>query len=103
MGRAKSPHRRRERGASAIEFAVVFPVFTPYRTDYPFATLHADVDTFFAHQGIPYLDLLPVYGIQNLADFHLSAGDAHPNPQGHQVAADAIARFLTERGLLHPR
>jgi lysophospholipase L1-like esterase len=90
--------------ADGIALAVVvFPVFTPYRADYPFATLHADVDAFFAQQGVPYLDLLPVYGRQHLAEFHLSDGDAHPNARGHQVAAESIARFLTERALLRPR
>ncbi len=76
-----------------------------------------------ASEGTPFLDLLPVYRAQgditslylmyysdaaprdpNRADAAVMqyAGDGHPSPYGHRVAAWALADLLIERGLVPP-
>jgi hypothetical protein len=53
--------------------------------------------------GVPHLDLLPVFQppVDRDGLFHYYIeGDYHWTADGHIVAADAVARFLAEQGLL---
>jgi hypothetical protein len=60
------------------------------------------VDAFWRAEGVPHLDLLDVYeghpGRALVANPH----DAHPGPFAHELAAQAVERFLLERVLADP-
>ncbi len=59
---------------------------------------------FAAEQGMPFLDLLPVFrrafGVGRPAVAAAFTDSTHPTPRGHHVAAEALATFLEESGLL---
>jgi len=82
---------------------MIFPLLLdPRLTDYPLTDVHERVASAAREHGFEVLDLLPVYrsvatqpGSPTLADDLM-----HPSPFGYRVAAQALARWLTERGLL---
>lgn len=53
-------------------------------------------------QGIPYLDLTPALkGSAAKGELVYFTDDTHWNAKGHEVAGEAIARFLKDRGLVN--
>ena len=59
-----------------------------------FKPVHEQLDRYWKENGVPHLDLLPVFS--NLPPSKLVANphDAHPNEYAHQLAAQAIDEFL---------
>ena len=74
--------------------AAIFPLFRDF-TDYPLTYCHEQTGQLFESVGIPYVDLLGVYGQSDYRRFMLvESDDTHPNPAGHEVAAESLAVFL---------
>jgi hypothetical protein len=65
----------------------------------------AKIDAFWAREGVPHLDLLPVFEPHPSRALVANPHDAHPGAFAQRLAADAIERFLLERVLpeLPPR
>lgn len=74
--------------------ATVFPLLKDFQR-YPLDYAHTQAGQLFDELGIPYLDLLPVYSQFDYRRFMLvDSDDTHPNPEGHRLAAEALAGFL---------
>ena len=57
------------------------------------------IDSFWEREGVPHLDLLPVFESHSSRELAANPHDAHPSVFAHGLAADAIERFLLERVL----
>ena len=55
--------------------------------------LRAELARHLAEQGIRYLDLLPVLRAASRQPY-FGDGDGHPNPHGHELIGDAVAKSL---------
>jgi hypothetical protein len=73
---------------------VVFPFIHALGKDYAFADAHRALADFWSSQGIPMLDLLPVFDGQPPDALRVNARDAHPNERANELAAQAILPFL---------
>ena len=58
---------------------------------------YARLGAFWEAHGVPHLDLLDVFGGRSSQELTVNARDAHPNEQGHALAADAVLAFLSEQ------
>lgn len=93
----------RARGVPAL--LVLFPVFAPgqWNADsYPLREIHARVLREASAAGLDTLDLAPVFAAaqQDGRTWWALSWDSHPNAAAHRVAGDAVARAITQRGLL---
>jgi lysophospholipase L1-like esterase len=81
---------------------VVFPLFEPLDT-YRWHAQHARAAQLAARYGIPALDLLEPFAAASQGDLRRLQGRCnreHPDEIGHRVAAEAIQKFLADRGLI---
>lgn len=67
---------------------------------YAFKNVHQKIRTFASQYEIPAYDLLKTFEDFNGEKFHVAIGDAHPNAEGHQMAAQAMYDFITDNNLL---
>jgi hypothetical protein len=58
------------------------------------------VRNFGERVGIPTLDLLPTFLGHKPRELWVHLSDHHPNATAHAMAAESIAAFLKQRGLL---
>ena len=83
------------------DFAVViFPFMYRLDESYPLHDLHDLVRSHCESQEIPVLDLFDAFEGRPYADLWVHPTDQHPNEIGHRIAAEAIAQFLNQSGLL---
>ena len=67
---------------------------------YPYRNLHVAVARAAGRSGFAVVDLLPAFEGRDAADLRILPRDkTHPNAKGQRVAAEAIRRFLLDRGL----
>jgi hypothetical protein len=94
--------RRLRALASAVQAAggrlsvVTWPFLHALGADYAHAEAHARLDNFWSSEGVPHLDLLPVFRDHAPADLVVNSADAHPNEHAHALAAKAIGGWLLE-------
>ncbi|HEY9036390.1 MAG TPA: SGNH/GDSL hydrolase family protein [Pseudomonadales bacterium] len=82
--------------------AAIFPLFRDFN-NYPLTYCHEQAGQLFEATGIPYVDLLGVYRQSDYRRFMLvESDDTHPNPAGHEVAAESLAVFLQPWLESHP-
>ncbi len=92
-GFASIQQAARSRGIPVM--AVVFPLCTVDDCAlYAYGPLHRMVARAAAADGFEVVDLLPVYARRPPRELRLADSDAHPNEEGHRVAAEAIAARL---------
>jgi hypothetical protein len=78
----------------------IFPVLYEF-DDYPWLRVHSKVSDAAKNEGLYVQDLLPSFQTTTTRAVRLTAGDfVHPNPDGHELAGEAIYRFLQEHDLL---
>lgn len=93
--RADLEHQRDALVARGIPFLVtIFPLLQGLDDDYAFHPAHARIQSACAELDIPCLDLLPAFLGQRDQDLWVHAKDQHPNPRGHELAAEALAAYL---------
>ncbi len=63
---------------------------------YPLAQTHQRTADLAERLGVPYLDLFDAFAGRSPAAMCLSKVDDHPTPEGHLIAAEAIATFLAD-------
>lgn len=73
-----------------------FPFLHNFDGEYAFTHAHEQLDEFWVEKGIKHLDLLPVYEKHKGENLVVNAFDAHPNERAHQIAAEAIGKFIEE-------
>lgn len=84
---------------------VLFPAFVPgawTAESYPLAAYHAQVRDAAEQRGYLVLDLAPVFAEQggDWRRWWALPWDSHPSAAGHALAATAIGRFVSARGLV---
>jgi lysophospholipase L1-like esterase len=75
---------------------VIFPVLVELNRHYPFNSICEVITRFCAENKIPVHNLLPAFIGKNGPDLWVSGGNQHPNPVGHEIAANSILPFLRE-------
>jgi len=75
---------------------VVFPILWGLDDEYPFEDIHARIKTFCHEADIEHIDLLETYRGQNAESLWAHPTDPHPNETAHKMAAQRIARHLTQ-------
>lgn len=72
----------------------IFPIFHDFET-YGWTDLHHQVAQAAQERGFHVIDLLDAYRGLDAGTLLVVEGDhIHPNPRGHQIAADAIERYI---------
>jgi lysophospholipase L1-like esterase len=83
------------RSAGSRVLVVIFPMNTVVEwAQYPYADVHEQVARTAVAHGFDALDLLPVFAGRLPGEVRLTDSDAHPNEEGHRLAAEAIAARL---------
>lgn len=82
------------RGRGIPLVLVLFPELWDLTDSHPFAAVYATVEQYARKLGIPVLNLFDTFRGQDARTLWVHAGDHHPNPRAHRMAADAIGRFL---------
>ena len=59
-----------------------------------FKSVHEQLDRYWKENGVPHLDLLPIFSDLPPSKITANPHDAHPNEYAHQLAAQAIDEFL---------
>jgi lysophospholipase L1-like esterase len=75
---------------------VTFPFVNAVGPNYSYAAIHKQLDDFWKAENVPHLDLLSVYNDQPGTKLTVSRFDAHPNEYAHQLATDAIEKFVAQ-------
>jgi hypothetical protein len=73
---------------------VVFPLLAQLDTHYPFKDICDLLVNFGAENDIPTHNLLPAFIGQNAATLWVAPNNQHPNPRGHQIAANSLLPFV---------
>lgn len=75
---------------------VTFPFVNAIGPNYPFAEIHKKLDDFWKIENVPHLDLLSIYKDEPATKLTVNRFDAHPNEYAHQLATDAIEKFIAQ-------
>ncbi len=75
---------------------VIFPFFYNLDGNYPFQKMHDVVRTCLQDTGIHVLDLRDYYRKFHGPELWVHPTDQHPNEIAHDIAAQAIAEYLTQ-------
>lgn len=75
---------------------VTFPFVNAVGPKYPYAAIHQQLDDFWKAENVPHLDLLSIYKDQPATKLTVNRFDAHPNEYAHQLATDAIEKFIAQ-------
>jgi hypothetical protein len=74
---------------------VLMPLF--FRLDdYPLRPVHDEIARWCAEEGIPLLDVLPLFEGYDARELIVHPMDHHPNARAHRVIGEATARFFRE-------
>lgn len=75
---------------------VVFPVLWGLDDNYPFEDIHQRIKTFCRDADIECIDLLETYRGRDAESLWVHPTDPHPNEIAHKLAAQRIARHLSQ-------
>jgi hypothetical protein len=75
---------------------VTFPFVNAVGPNYPYASLHKQLDDFWKAENVPHLDLLSIYKDEPAKKLTVNRCDAHPNEYANQLATDAIEKFVVQ-------
>lgn len=75
----------------------IFPLLDSLTGRYPFTPEHKEIAAACDGLRIPVVDLLPAFDGQPADTLWVHPTDQHPNPHGHALARDWIARELVRR------
>lgn len=75
---------------------IIFPELFELTKAYPFRKIHTDVANTAMSLGIPTLDLLETFHDKDPEKLWVHVTDHHPNQTAHALAAEAIAKFITD-------
>lgn len=73
---------------------VTFPFLQSAGHNYPFREIHMQLDVLWTSMGVPHLDLLDTFSQVDSPQLVVNRFDAHPNEKAHEMAANAIERFI---------
>ena len=75
---------------------VTFPFVNAVGPNYPYAAIHKQLNEFWKAENVPHLDLLSVYKNEAATKLTINRFDAHPSEYAHQLAAEAIEKFVAQ-------
>ena len=73
---------------------VTFPFLNALGPKYPYHDIHKTLEIVWKELGVPPLDLYSIFEKYKPSQVTVNRFDAHPNPFAHQLAADAIIKWL---------
>jgi len=79
---------------------VIYPMLSGLEDRYPWTRFHTLITGYCREHGVACVDLLPAFRGRQSRDLWAHVTDQHPNPQGHAIAAEALADALEKRGWL---
>jgi len=81
---------------------VIFPILADLDDDYAFQDIHDIVVDYLTENDIRVFSLLPAYVEYpgKSESLWVNIVNAHPNEEGHEIAAEALTAYLLESGLL---
>ncbi len=79
---------------------ILYPWLVQLDENYPFKPVHEKLSQFCHQQEIPFLDLFPYYKGYSAKELWVGRTDSHPNVQGQEIAAKAVAQKLQQLGWL---
>jgi hypothetical protein len=81
---------------------VVFPILIDLNEDYAFQDIHDIVVDYLTQTGIEVHSLLPAFvEYEGRAEsLWVNIVNAHPNPTGHEIAAQSLTAYLLDSGLV---
>ncbi len=85
--------RLRSRGGRLL--VAPWPLLVDLEGHYPFERVHETLRFFCLVNGIPYLDLLPVFRGRRTSDLWIHPVDHHPNEVAQRMAAESLAPVVT--------
>jgi hypothetical protein len=74
----------------------IFPFLHGLGPDYPFLEAHGKLAAFCKEQGIRVLDLEPTFREHAGENLTVNPFDAHPNAKAHEIAAEAMGKFIPD-------
>jgi lysophospholipase L1-like esterase len=77
---------------------VIYPMMVELDGTYPWSRFHEVVVEHCEKEGVAVCDLLPAFRGRDARSLWAHPTDQHPGPEGHAIAARAIAGALTARG-----
>ena len=78
---------------------VLWPLFVGLEHGYPFGEAHREITSFCRRAHIPCMDLLDVLQGRDTDSLIVHELDRHPNAEAHELAARALAPWLTSLAL----
>jgi lysophospholipase L1-like esterase len=88
--------RRMIEGGGGKLVVVTFPFMHILGPHYDFQFAHDQLGKFWQRQGVPHLDLLPMFQTQKPGTMTVNRLDAHPNEQAHALAAEVMDKVLSD-------
>jgi lysophospholipase L1-like esterase len=76
---------------------MTFPFLHTLGADYPFRSVHLQIDEAWRELGVAHLDLLRVFQGSKPEQLTVNPHDAHPNENAHRLAAEALEQWLPEK------
>lgn len=101
--RALSRGHEIARAGGAGYLVCLFPFLFKLDEGHPFKPAHERLAAHCIINGIPFLDLLEAFRGRADTELWVHPADQHPNEKAHAIAAEAMAGFILDRGLLSPR
>lgn len=83
-----------DRGGKLV--VVTFPFLHSLGERYEFRIVHDRLRDFWRRLAVPHLDLIDVLEKHAAEGLTVNRYDAHPNERAHEIAAEAIMKFLDE-------
>ena len=80
----------------------IFPFMYDLKSSYPFLKIHDMIVSYCQKHDIDVYDLFPAFQGNRYTTLWVHPSDPHPNEKGHQIAAKALANFITTHHLLKP-
>jgi lysophospholipase L1-like esterase len=75
---------------------VTFPFVNAVGPNYSYSAIHKQLDDFWKAENVAHLDLLSIYKDEPGTKLSVSRFDAHPNEYAHQLATEAIEKFVAQ-------
>ncbi len=78
----------------------IYPFLYALDESHPFRPIHRRIVEYCNRNGIEVVDLFDAFDGRSDTDLWVHPSDPHPNEEGQRIAAEALATFVREHGLL---
>lgn len=89
------------KGNGATLQFVIIPTLTSLNENYPYMELHERVKNFATSQGVPVIDLFPVFARYSPAELWVDLENSHWNDKATSLAAEVIVENMEKENILN--